>query len=144
VQAAVVLVAEALDEDGPAVGDAVVVGVLEGDQVGGIRGVELAVAPGQAHRGDEALGEDGGRRAVDPPDPALADLFLELEVEVAAGAFGDVEAAAVVDAAEHGEGDVRRGDLLDGIAFGDPGVLERQQEQDREHCCIDNYTESGG
>ena len=58
VETAVVGVAEAGKDHGPAVGAAVAVAVLESDQVGRVGDVEPAVAPGQSHREDQSIGKD--------------------------------------------------------------------------------------
>ena len=58
VEAAVVRVPEAAQDDGPPIGSAFPFGILQDDEVRGVCDVELAVAPGESHREDEVTGEN--------------------------------------------------------------------------------------
>ena len=129
--------AEAGEDDGAAVGAAVAVGVLQGDEVGRVGDVEPAVAPGQAHREDQPVGEDAGRlemavavAVLQHADAALARPGGDLGVEVQARRLGHEEPAAVVERREHREPHrpVRRG-LLDDEPGGDvqAGSLARHR-----------------
>ena len=94
------------------------------DQVGGVGDVQPAVAPGEAHREDQAVGEDAGRleasvavAVLQHAHPTLARPGGDFRVEVKARRLGDEEPPAVVECREHREPHrtVGRG-LLDGEA----------------------------
>jgi len=111
VEGAVILVAEAAEDFGGFVGNVVVVGVLENQEVGGIGDKEFVVAPGDAHGEDELVFEDGLGFVdavvvfvFEEADAAFAGLVLEFFVKIQARGFGDEESAAIVEGGEHGEG----------------------------------------
>src|ERR1051325_4017908 len=110
VQAAIVVIAEAMEDHGAFVGAAIAVGVFERDQVRWIGDVKFSVAPRDAHRWNKIL-EINILALVfavvigiaQNADTAAARLLLQFGIQVAARRFGDKKAAIFSERAEHGE-----------------------------------------
>jgi hypothetical protein len=131
--AAVAVEVEARDQLGPPRGDALALGVFEFPDAGVRGGVEGAVVPEDALREHQPVGEDlaGVERAVAVgvfEEEDAAELLLDqlLAGQVGAGALGDEESSAVVEAGEEGVAHQRRpGDLLDDEPLGDLEAVGR-------------------
>src|SRR5262245_24397307 len=120
-ETSVVAVAETGENDGAFVRAAIAIGVFKRHEVRRVGRVGLSSPPGESHRRREIFRKDVrdfettiAVAILEKADPAGANLFLQLRIEITSRRFRDIETPLIVQCGEHREVDLRRtGDSFD-------------------------------